>query len=64
MIELHDKFLNEGHELKREWIVKNKKDEQFNIAASAAKIIEKDGKAKKVTFVSDITEQKKLEKWM
>jgi len=62
LIELHDKFLNECHELKQEWIVKDKNGDQFNIAASAGKIIGKDGKAKKVTFVSDITEQKKLEK--
>ena len=62
LIKLHDKFLKEGHELQKEWVVKNKNDEKFYISVFAAKIIGKDGRPKKVTYISDITEQKNLEK--
>lgn len=62
LIEIHDKFLNKGSELKKQWVVKKKNGEKFNISACAAKIIGKDGKPKKVTYVSDITEQKILER--
>lgn len=61
LIETHDQFLKKGAELKKEWVVKKKNGENFHISAYAAKIIGKDGKAKKVTYVSDITEQKILE---
>lgn len=62
LIELHDKFLNEGQELNEEWTVKNKFGEELIISANAAKITGKDGEAKKVTYVLDITEHKALER--
>ena len=62
LIELHNKFLNKGSELKEQWIVEDKEGNKFNISACAAKIRDQDGRDKKVTYVSDITEQKKLEK--
>jgi len=59
---LHDKFINEGCELNSEWTVKNKAGKEIIIAASAARVKGTDGRCKKVTYVIDITENKRQEK--
>jgi diguanylate cyclase (GGDEF)-like protein/PAS domain S-box-containing protein len=58
---LHDKFIKEGCELNSEWTVKNKSGEKITIAANAARVKGTDGRCKKVTYVIDITENKKQE---
>ena len=59
--ELHDKFINRGGEISREWKVKRKNGEEIIIAATAARVKGIDGTYKKVTYVIDITEKKKEE---
>ncbi|MBR2514114.1 MAG: GGDEF domain-containing protein [Halomonas sp.] len=63
MAELHDAFIqgNETHELRQEWEVRCKNGETRTIIAEAARTIGDDGKPRKVTFVVDITQRKRLE---
>lgn len=63
MAALHDEFIqgNDTHELRQEWEVRCKNGETRTIIAEAARIIGDDDKPRKVTFVIDITQRKRLE---
>ena len=61
LIKLHEDFMGRSYELRGEWEVVRKDGKFLTILADAAYIIDVDGKPKKVTFVLDITERKKLE---
>ncbi|WP_447553895.1 diguanylate cyclase [Vreelandella sp. EE22] len=60
---MHDEFLQgaEPTELRQEWEVCCKNGELRTIIAEAARVEGDDGKARKVTFIIDITERKRLE---
>lgn len=60
---LHDSFIEgeERHELRQEWEVIGKSGKTHTIIAEAARIIGFDGQPRKVTFIVDITERKRLE---
>lgn len=58
---LHDKFIEDGCEIRKEWKVRKKNGEEIFIAANAARIKGIDGSYKKVTYVIDITEKVKYE---
>ena len=62
LINLHDQFIAGEDEVEGEWNVVDKEGNRLVILANAAKIFGKDGQAKKVTYVIDITEKKKFEK--
>lgn len=57
---MHRKYLDGYKEIRGEWEVRHKSGRPIYILADAARIIGTDGKRKKVTFVSDITEMIKL----
>jgi PAS domain S-box-containing protein len=59
-MDLHRKYLDGYKEIRGEWEVRHKSGRPIYILADAARIIGTDGKRKKVTFVSDITEMIKL----
>ncbi len=61
--QLHDTFIygSDGNETRGEWTVVDKYGSKLSIIADAVKIIGTDGNPKKVTFVIDITERKKVE---
>ncbi len=59
--EKHDKFMQEGTEIRGEWHTMTKEGTQLTILADAAAIIGEDGNPKKVTFVVDITDIKRNE---
>lgn len=61
--QLHDVFIqgNDTHELRQEWEVRCKNGEVRTIIAEAARIEGDDGLARKVTFIVDITQRKRLE---
>lgn len=61
--ELHDRFINEGEhvEIRGEWEVYDKYGNKIHILADAARIIGTDNRPKKVTFVIDVSEMKKVE---
>ncbi len=59
--DLHDRFLGRQYELRGEWEVVDKWGEVKTILASAAYIVERNGEPKKITFVVDITERKRME---
>ncbi|MBX3043634.1 MAG: PAS domain S-box protein [Candidatus Kapabacteria bacterium] len=61
--ELHDRFIYEGEhvEIRGEWDVVDKYGDKISILADAARIIGIDNKPKKVTFVIDVSEMKKVE---
>lgn len=61
MRDLHDKFLDEGAEIRGEWTVQAKDGTSLTILADAAAITGEDGMPKKVTFVTDITELRQSE---
>jgi len=63
MHQLHDDFIqgNETHELRQEWEVRCKNGETRTIIAEAARIIGDDDQPRKVTFIVDITQRKRLE---
>ncbi len=61
MIELHDKFVEEGTEIRGEWPVVRKNGAPLTILADAAAITGEDGRPRKVTFVMDITPLKQAE---
>ncbi len=58
---LHDQFLAEQVEIRGEWTVMNREGQRLSILADAAYIVDIDGKPKKVTFVTDITQRKQVE---
>ncbi|SDN58501.1 PAS domain S-box-containing protein/diguanylate cyclase (GGDEF) domain-containing protein [Halomonas shengliensis] len=60
---LHDRFIagEDDEELAQEWEVHGKDGELRNILARAARIVDNQGAVKKVTFVVDITERKRME---
>ncbi|MCW4150006.1 sensor domain-containing diguanylate cyclase [Halomonas sp. 18H] len=60
---LHDSFIGgeERHELRQEWEVIGKGGKTHTIIAEAARIIGFDGQPRKVTFIVDITQRKRLE---
>ena len=61
--DLHDSFIEgeERHELRQEWEVIGKGGKTHTIIAEAARIIGFDGQPRKVTFIVDITQRKRLE---
>ena len=59
-LDLHQKYLDGYKEIRGEWEVRHKSGRPIYILADAARIVGTDGKRKKVTFVSDITEMIKL----
>ncbi|MBT2771267.1 GGDEF domain-containing protein [Halomonas sp. ISL-60] len=60
---LHDEFMrgSENQELRQEWDVVVKSGEMRTVIAEAARIEADDGEPRKVTFVIDITQRKRLE---
>ncbi|MFW5714840.1 MAG: PAS domain S-box protein [bacterium] len=60
-IDLHDRFLGRQYELRGEWEVVDKWGQVKTILASAAYIVEVSGEPKKITFVVDISERKRME---
>ncbi|MFW5848153.1 MAG: sensor histidine kinase [Spirochaetota bacterium] len=61
---LHSEFMGRRYELRGEWQVARKDEQQLAIIADAAYIIDVDGRPKKVTFVLDISERKRAEKML
>ncbi|WP_451923650.1 PAS domain S-box protein [Vreelandella lionensis] len=63
MRQLHDEFIqgDETRELRQEWEVRCKNGETRTILAEAARIEGDDGASRKVTFIVDITDRKRLE---
>ncbi|MFN3386996.1 MAG: sensor histidine kinase, partial [Candidatus Thermochlorobacter sp.] len=59
-LDLHKKYLDGYKEIRGEWEVRHKSGRPIYILADAARIVGTDGKRKKVTFVSDITEMVSL----
>ncbi|APE30389.1 sensor domain-containing diguanylate cyclase [Halomonas aestuarii] len=61
--ELHARFIEGDSDMEatQEWEVQGRDGEPRNILAKAARILDGQGHAKKVTFVLDITERKRLE---
>lgn len=59
--EMHDKFMQEGTEIRGEWQVMTKEGEPLTVLADAAAITGEDGHPKKATFVIDISPLKRSE---
>jgi rsbT co-antagonist protein RsbR len=59
--EMHDKFMQEGAEIRGEWHVVRKDGEPLTVLADAAAIIGNDGRPQKATFVIDISPLKRSE---
>ncbi|WP_404376874.1 diguanylate cyclase [Vreelandella aquamarina] len=61
--QLHDEFIrgDENYELRQEWEVRCNNGETRTIITEAARIEGDDGKPRKVTFIVDITQRKRLE---
>ncbi|MBC9784703.1 diguanylate cyclase [Heliobacterium chlorum] len=57
----HDSFISGNGELAEEWEVVRKDGSRIYIYANATLIKDLDGRAKKVTFVIDVTDRKKFE---
>ena len=58
---LHDKYISGTDEVRGEWSVITKSGNRLTILADAVRVKSFDGKSKKVTFVTDITERRKHE---
>lgn len=58
---LHDKYIAGTDEVRGEWSVVTKSGNRLTILADAVRVKSFDGKPKKVTFVTDITERRKHE---
>lgn len=58
---LHDKYIAGTDEVRGEWDVVTKSGKNLTILADAVRVKGFDGKFKKVTFVTDITERRKYE---
>lgn len=59
LTKLHDDFIDQGFEMRGEWKVQKKEGTEIFITATAARIKGLDGSYKKVTYVMEITDQKK-----
>lgn len=59
---LHDQFIAGQSEIRGEWNVVTREGEPLFVLADAARIIGRDGKPRKVTFVIDITARRKAER--
>lgn len=59
--ELHDRYICGEEEVQGEWEVRRKDDSRLTILADAARITGMDGRTKKATFITDITERKQAE---
>ncbi|MBB3139406.1 GGDEF domain-containing protein [Halomonas organivorans] len=64
LLEMHQRLIRGEEDLARrqEWEVRRKNGERRTIIAEAARLFDDAGEAKKVTFVTDITERKALER--
>lgn len=62
LAELHDRFIDEGAEIRGEWDVQRKDGSILTILADAVRIVGSDGSYKKVTFAMDITDKKRAER--
>ncbi|MFG6177884.1 diguanylate cyclase [Halomonas sp. THAF12] len=64
LLEMHQRLIRGEEDLARrqEWEVRRKNGERRTVIAEAARIFDNTGEAKKVTFVTDITERKALER--
>ncbi|ATJ81515.1 GGDEF domain-containing protein [Halomonas beimenensis] len=62
--ELHERFIRgqADQEIRQEWEVVRKDGERRSIIAEAARIVDERGEVKQATFVTDITERKRLER--
>lgn len=58
---LHDQYINGTKEVRGEWDVVTKSGKCLTILADAVRVTGVDGRFKKVTFVTDITERRKYE---
>lgn len=58
---LHRAFVDDGAEIRGEWPVLLKDGTRKQILADACRVVAPDGRYRKVTFVLDITERKRLE---
>lgn len=58
---MHDNFIEYGTEIRGEWRVKGKDGNELIILADAARLEDKEGDFKKLTYVVDITEKNELE---
>lgn len=61
LAELHDRFIADGAGVRGEWVVVRKDGSRATILADACRIIGADGRPRKVTFVVDITERRRIE---
>lgn len=62
MKDLHDRFMRQEYELQGEWDVVRRDGTPLNILATAAYTMDDEGRAKKITFVTDITRRKEAER--
>lgn len=53
---LHDEFMGRRYELSGQWAIVSKEGRRIPILASAAYVIDYDGRPKKITFVIDVTD--------
>lgn len=60
--DLHDKFIEDGIEIRGNWDVVDKSGAPRAVLADAALITGQDGRPKKVTFVMDITREREYER--
>ncbi len=58
---LHDKYINGTDEVRGEWEVVTRSGNNLTILADAVRVKGVDGRFKKVTFVTDITERRRYE---
>ncbi|MBN2886396.1 MAG: HAMP domain-containing histidine kinase [Chromatiaceae bacterium] len=61
LMELHERFIADGVEMSGEWAVIDREGEERQILADAVRIHGRDGRARKVTFIMDITERRRAE---
>ena len=57
----HDRFIAGAGEIRGEWTVVGRSGEERVILADATRIVDEQGNPKKVTFIIDISQRKKLE---
>ena len=60
--DLHDKFIQDGAEIRGNWDVVDKSGTLKSVLADAAHITGNDGRPKKVTFVMDVTRERQYER--
>jgi len=61
LMDLHQRFIEDGVEMRGEWTVIDREGEERQILADAVRIHGRDGRARKVTFIMDITERRRAE---